>query len=135
MSLKTVLTDINLVAVLVAGIVHMAIGLIWFSSWLFGNQWTQLTNQNMKPDRNWIPAGVVGHLVIALVLAVVVTFANATTAVEGFVVGLLMWLGFVVTLEVGELIWEKIPFKLFMIRIGNHFVALGAAGAILAVWR
>jgi hypothetical protein len=46
-----------------------------------------------------------------------------------------VWLGFVVTLEVGELIWEKIPFRLFAIRIGNHLVALGIAGAILAVWR
>ena len=39
------------------------------------------------------------------------------------------------TLEVGELIWEKIPVRLFLIRIGNHLVALGIAGAILAVWR
>ena len=135
MSLKTVLSDINLVAVLVAGVAHMVIGLIWFMPRFFGKQWMELTRQEMKPDRNWVPAGVVGHLVIALVLAVVVTLANATTVVDGLVVGLLMWLGFVVTLEVGELIWEKIPFKLFMIRIGNHFVALGVAGAILAAWR
>jgi len=135
MSLKTVLVDINLVAVLVAGVAHMVIGLIWFMPRFFGKQWMELTRQEMKPDRNWVPAGVVGHLVIALVLAVVVTFANATTAVDGCVVGLLMWLGFVVTLEVGELAWEKIPFKLFMIRIGNHFVGLSVAGAILAVWR
>ena len=40
-----------------------------------------------------------------------------------------------VTLEIGELIWEKIPFKLFMIRVGNHLVALTLAGIILAVWR
>jgi hypothetical protein len=41
----------------------------------------------------------------------------------------------VVTLEIGELIWEKIPFKLFMIRVGNHLVALTLAGIIPAVWR
>lgn len=44
-------------------------------------------------------------------------------------------IGFVVTLETGELIWEKIPPKLFLIRIGNHLVALGLAGIILAIWR
>jgi hypothetical protein len=68
-------------------------------------------------------------------LAVVVYLANATTIFEGMIVGILIWIGFVVTLETGELIWEKIPFKLFAIRIGNHFVALSVAGAILAVWR
>jgi hypothetical protein len=62
-----------------------------------------------------------GH---SLVLAVIVNLANATTVVGGIVVGVLVWIGFVVTLEIGELIWEKIPFKLFMIRVGNHLVAL-----------
>jgi hypothetical protein len=46
-----------------------------------------------------------------------------------------MWLGFVVTLEIGELIWEKIPLQLFLIRIGNHLVALSIAGGILGGWR
>jgi hypothetical protein len=49
--------------------------------------------------------------------------------------GILVCLGFMATLEIGELIWEKIPFKLFMIRVGNQLVGLASAGAILAVWR
>jgi hypothetical protein len=64
-----------------------------------------------------------------------VRLADATTVAGGIAVAALVWLGFVVTLEVGELIWEKIPFRLFLIRIGNHLVALSVAGAILAVWR
>jgi Kef-type K+ transport system membrane component KefB len=135
MLLNPVLSDINFVAVLVAGFVHMATGLIWFSTSVFGRQWMELTKQEMKPAQRWIPAAVIGHLLIALVLAIVVHLANATTVLEGFAIGVLIWIGFVVTLEIGELVWEKIPFKLFMIRIGNHFVALGLAGAILADWR
>jgi len=135
MLLNTALSNINLVAVLIAGFAHMTISLIWFRPELFGKQWMELTKQDMKPARQWIPAGIIGHVVIALALAVIVYLANATTMVEGIVVGILIWIGFVVTLETGELIWEKIPFKLFMIRIGNHLVALSVAGAILAVWR
>jgi hypothetical protein len=135
MVLKTILSDINLAAVLIAGIAHMATGLIWFMPRFFGKQWVELTRQELKPAPKWIAAGIIGHQVIALVLAVVITLANATTIVEGVVVGVLIWIGFVVTLETGELIWEKIPFKLFMIRIGNHLVGLSIAGAILAMWR
>jgi hypothetical protein len=135
MSLNAVISGINIVAVLVAGLAHMATGLMWFSPVCFGKQWMELTKQEMKPDRRWIAAGVIGHQVIALVLAVVVYLASATTILEGFVVGVLIWIGFVVTLEIGELIWERIPFKLFMLRIGNHFVALSVSGMILAVWR
>jgi hypothetical protein len=127
--------DINLLAVLVAGIVHMVTGLIWFMPKLFGNAWVELTGKEMKPALQWITAGIVGHQVMALVLAVIVRLANATTVIGGIVVGALIWIGFVVTLELGELIWEKIPFKLFLIRVGNHLVGLSLAGIILAVWR
>ena len=72
---------------------------------------------------------------MALVLAMMVNLANATTLVGGIIVGIVICLGFVTPLEIGELIWEKIPFKLFMIRVGNQLVGLSLAGAILAVWQ
>ncbi len=53
-----------------------------------------------------------------------------TTIVDGIVVGILLWGGFIVTLEAGELIREKNPFRLYAIRIGNHLVAMIVAGAI-----
>ena len=133
--LMKVLQDINLLAVLVAGVAHMVTGLVLFQPKLFGNAWARLTGQELKPATQWIAAGIIGHQVIALVLAMIVYLANATTAAEGAIVGILVWIGFVVTLEIGELIWEKIQFRLFLIRIGNHLVALSAAGVILAVWR
>jgi hypothetical protein len=109
MSLTTVLSNINLLAVLVAGIVHMVIGLIWFMPKIFGNAWAELTGKEMKPAPQWIVAGIIGHQVMSLVLAVIVKIANVTNVVGGIVVGILVWIGFMVTLEIGELIWEKIP--------------------------
>lgn len=135
MTIITNLAGINLLAVLVAGMVHTVIGLIWFMPKFFGNLWVELTGKEMKPARQWIPAGLIGHLVMAFVLAIIVNLANATNVVSGMVVGVLVCLGFMATLEIGELIWEKIPFKLFMIRVGNQLVGLGIAGSILAVWR
>ena len=135
MLLNSVLARINLLAVLIAGITHMAIGLIWFQPKLFGNDWVKLTGKELQPASQWLPAGIIGHLVMALVLALIINLAYAATAVEGAIVGAMAWIGFIVPLEIGELIWEKIPFKLFLIRIFNHLVGLGIAGTILAVWR
>lgn len=135
MTLTTSLSGINLLAVLVAGIVHTVISLIWFMPKFFGNTWVELTGKELKPANRWIPAGLIGHQMIAFVLALIVNLANVTSAVGGVVVGILVCLGFMATLEIGELIWEKIPFKLFVIRIGNELIGLGSAGAILAVWR
>lgn len=135
MSLTIVLSDINLLAVLVAGIVHMVIGLIWFMPKFFGNTWVELTGKEMKPASQWIAAGLIGHQVMSFVLTMIVTLANVTDAVGGIIVGVLLCAGFVIPLEIGELIWEKIPFKLFMIRVGNQLVGLSVASIILAVWR
>lgn len=131
----TSLLNINPLAVLIAGLVHMVLGLMWFTPKLFGNTWVELTGKEMKPATQWIAAGIIGHLVMALVLAMIVNLANATTLVGGIIVGIVICLGFVAPLEIGELIWEKIPFKLFMIRVGNQLVGLSLAGAILAVWQ
>ena len=135
MTLTSSLSNLNLLAVFVAGVAHMVTGLVWYTPKLFGNAWAELTGRNLEPARRWLVAGVIGHQVIALALAVIVNLAGATTASGGIAVAVLVWLGFVVTLEIGELIWEKIPVRLFLIRIGNHLVALGIAGVILAVWR
>lgn len=135
MALTTDFSGINLWAVLVAGLVHTVMGLIRFMPKLFGNSWIQLTGQEMKPVRQWIPAGLIGHQVMAFVLALIINLANVRNMAGGIVVSVLVCLGFMATLEIGELIWEKIPFKLFLIRVGNQLVGLGSAGAILAVWR
>jgi len=135
MSLWRALLAVNPWAVLVAGLVHMITGLVWYMPMLFGPAWAVLTGKDLKPAKVWLVPGFVGHMVIALVLALIVTLANATTVLGGLLVGALVWIGFVVTLEIGELIWEKIPVKLFLIRAGEHLVALGLAGIIVAVWR
>ncbi|MGZ9165289.1 MAG: DUF1761 domain-containing protein [Anaerolineales bacterium] len=135
MMLTTSLLDINLLAVLVAGIVHTVIGLIWFMPQFFGNAWVKLTGKEMKPASQWIAAGLIGHQVMAFVLAVIVNLANVVNAVGGIFIGVLVCIGFVIPLEISELIWEKIPFKLFMIRVGNQLVGLSLAGSILAVWQ
>jgi hypothetical protein len=69
------------------------------------------------------------------VLAILIRFAGGPSLQAGLVVALLVWGGFVVTLEIGELVWEKIPFKLFLIRASEHLIALCGAGAILGLWR
>jgi hypothetical protein len=133
--LTTVWSQINYLAVLVAGLAHMAANLIWFSPLLFGPAWAKLTGSDSKPAVRWMPAGFLGHLLVALVLAVIIVLAQATTVAGGIAVGVLAWAGFIVPLEVGELIWEKIPFKLFGLRVICHLVACCIAGVILAMWR
>ena len=127
--------DINLFAVLVAWIIHIVSGLIWFQPKLFGNEWSKLTGKELKPAKKWLVPGLVGHLEMVLVLITIIKMANLDNGPGGLFAGLLCWTGFVVPLETGELIWEKIPFRLFLIRIGNQFFGLGISGFILGAWQ
>jgi hypothetical protein len=112
----------------------MAVGLVWFQPLLFGRAWAALTKQELKPAVRWLVPGFFGHMLIALALAMLIVVTDATIP-GALLVGVFVWLCFVVTLELGELIWEKIPVRLFLIRIGNHLVALCVASLILGVWR
>jgi len=129
------LTDINLYAVFVAWIIHTVSGLLWFQPKLFGNEWSKLTGKELQPDKKWLIPGLAGHLVMVFVLVIIIKLASIDNGLGGLLIGLLGWIGFVVPLETGELIWEKIPFRLFLIRIGNQFVGMGIAGFILGAWQ
>ncbi len=129
------ISEINMFAVVVAGLAHMLVGLVWFSRPLFGKAWMSATGaKNMKPAVQWVPFAFLGHILIAFVLGLFIVLASATTLVDGFLVAVIVWLGFFVTLEIGELVWENIPLKLFLLRIGDHFLALSIAGIILVAW-
>jgi len=135
MTIFTAIQSVNILAIIVAAIIHMLTGLIWYQEKAFGSTWSKLTGKDLSPSKQWLPVGILGHLILVFVLAVIIILATATTIFNGAFIGILVWLGFIVPLEIGELIWEKIQFKLFLIRISEHFVALILAGAILAIWR
>lgn len=129
------LTEINLYAVFVAWIIHVFSGLLWFQPKLFGKEWSRLTGQELKPAKKWIIPGFAGHLAMTFVLVIIIKLASIDNGAGGLLTGFLCWIGFIVPLETGELVWEKISFRLFLIRIGNQFVGMGISGFILGAWQ
>jgi hypothetical protein len=127
--------DINFLAVFVAWIIHIVLGLIWFRPELFGKEWGRLTGKELKPAKKWILPGFMGHLFMIFVLSIFIKLSNSNNGLNGLLIGLLMWIGFIVPMEIGELVWEKIPFRLFLIRTGNQLVGIMVSGFILGAWQ
>ena len=46
MSLTSAISNVNIWAVLVAAVVHLVLGLIWFQPKLFGNAWVTTDRQD-----------------------------------------------------------------------------------------
>jgi hypothetical protein len=135
MSILSAISNINWWAVLVAWVIHVVLSLVWFQPFLFGKVWVKLSRKDMDPAKQWFPVGLLAHLVCIFALAVIVNLADARTVAEGITLGLLVSICFIGAILSGELVWEKIPFKLFLIRLGDQMLTLSLAGVILDLWR
>lgn len=134
--------QINLLAVLVAAVLGMVVGFVWYSQALFGKQWQSLsgyTPEKMKAMKNDMAKtyGImfVCEIIMAYVLAHFLVFAEARTVAQGMQGGFWAWLGFVATTMLTGVLFDKKPLKLYAINTGYHLASLLVMGALLAAWR
>ncbi|MEX0649461.1 MAG: DUF1761 domain-containing protein [Candidatus Andersenbacteria bacterium] len=133
------LGDVNWVAVVVAAVISIVLGFLWYSKVLFGKQWQaehgwsdsdlKKKQKDMGPSYGLM---IVGSLVAAYVLALVVRAFSASTTGNGVSIGFWVWLGFVATTQLGKVLWEGKSWKLFSIDTGYSLVSYALMGAVLA---
>lgn len=137
-----VTVNVNYLAILVASVASFLLGWLWHSPMVFGKMWMKLSDMDQKKIDAAKKKGMakpillqfIATLVMGYVLAYFVSYAEAGTIIEGAMVGIWTWIGFVATVMIGMVIWEGKPFKLFLINAGHVLVSLIVMGAILAVW-
>lgn len=126
--------EISLFSVLIAAILYMVIGMIWYSKYLFGPVWLKLCGMKeseMKKNRLNILWGFLVALVIAYFLAFFEGYLGVTTVSDGMFVGFCLWLGFVATTQISGVIWCKMPFRLFLINTGAKLLSLLVMGGVI----
>lgn len=133
--------DVNNVAVLVAGVVSMIIGSLWYGP-LFGKTWMKLsgiTKQQIEKSKKKgmgksYLMGFVLSLITAYVLAGVVGLTGANTFASAALVGFWVWLGFSATHLFSGVLWEGKSTKLFWLSAICHLITLIAVASIIALW-
>ncbi len=136
---------VNYLAVLVAAIASMVVGYLWYGvffkkSWMAMMGYTSETMGTMKMKANTAYAiQFVASLLMAYVLYHGLTFGNYYLEMEpgisGAVVGSFwMWLGFIVPVSLGVVLWENKPWKLWAINASHYLVSLIVMGVILSYW-
>ena len=132
-------SDVNLLAVLVAGIIHMVLGFLWYGP-LFSKQWMKLVGMtqdqaqgNPNPTIYLVP--FVTALIGFYVLALFINAAGMGTLAGGATVGFLTGIGFLAMFSSANYLFSMRPFQLFLIDIGYPVVSLVIAGALLGAWR
>lgn len=130
---------VNWLAVLVAGVVKFLIGWAWYAPPVLGKKWMELSRITEADMRAGMAPAIIGQLVtdliMAYVLARVVAHYGAGTIVDGALVALLVWVGFVATVTLASVLYEKRPVQLWLINNGYLVIGLVVMGAILAAWQ
>jgi hypothetical protein len=119
--------QIDFVTVLIAAVLNMVVGSLWYSKWLFGHHWMKLSGfkeTELKHPGMAMFWGFIVSLVIAYFLAFFESLIGVTTVSDGMFVGFTLWLGFVMTTQLNGVIWGKMPGKLFLLHTTEKLIAL-----------
>jgi len=130
--------DINIWAVLVAAVVNMVAGTIWYSKGLFGKEWSKLVGRKLEEMSGGgvgYAVAAVGALVQAYILAHFVQYTGSTTFWDGLVTGFWLWLGFIAVAIAVNLVFEGRTWALWKINAGYFLIVLLINGGLLAAWR
>jgi len=129
--------------VLIAAVSTMIVGFIWYSPLLFAKPWTVLMgydpSDKAKMDEMRKGAGklyglaFLASLVSAFVLAKIIAITTVNSAIYGVKIGFAVWLGFVTTVQLTDMLFGRRPAKLYLINTGYQLTCFLVMGAILAV--
>jgi hypothetical protein len=135
--------EVNYPAIIAAAGLYLTIGILWYSPALFGDIWKSLskTGEQNKPANSHLHMFAeytytyFTALLFSFVMAHFVKWTHLANSWEGACLGFWAWLGFIIPTLLGAVIWEKRPFKLFLIEAGYLGLVSVVVGAVLAVWR
>ncbi len=126
--------QIDWLVIVVATLLNMFIGFVWYSKFLFGPLWMKLTKHTEKDLRHGIKAvalGLVNSLIIAFFLFIFENALQVPNVTDGMIVGVLFWLGFVATRQLAPFIWYKKPFQIFLIDTGFKLLSFLVIGGLI----
>lgn len=128
--------DVNWLAVLVAAVINMVIGFLWYGP-LFGETWMRMIG-NSADEIEDNPAIYVITTVTALIsaysLAVIIGAMGAGTLVTGALVGAFVWIGLGATATLVYTLFEGPPTSVWSLFGAYMLVVFVLQGALLASW-
>ena len=139
------MVEVNYLAVLIAAVVTVPLGFLWYSPYVLGKQWMRergMTAESMKKSQSemgkWYAVSLVVALITAYVLSHVMVLSENFFGYPMLQVGLTtafwMWLGFVMPVQLTATIFsDKRNWTLFGIDTGYQLVSLFAMGVVIGL--
>ena len=130
---------VNYLAVVVAAVVALVIGFIWYSPRVFGNRWMAYLGTTQaqlgNPGPTGMLVGVVASLINAWALAVLALNLGGKSVTDGVLLGVLAWLGFMATITAAQISFEKKSWGLWVLNNAHNLLVQVLMAAIVTIWR
>jgi hypothetical protein len=129
---------VNYLAVVVATIAAVLIGIVYYGIAGFGPRLARLNGTTLRtgpPSPAQFAIGIVVGLVNAWVLALLSLNLGGTSIVDGILLGALAWLGFGATLKAAQVVFEGRSWSTWLIAGVHDLLVQVVVAAIVTVWR
>ena len=129
---------LHFLSALVATIVGMAVGALWYSPLLAGKAWLKEMGKPMEDlgdPKTSMAMSTVNMFIVALFLQIFMGETNTQGALAGAGLAIVIWLGFVATTQVLAVFFQGHTWRHFFIDTGNQFFCYLVMGAILGAWQ
>jgi hypothetical protein len=136
-----VLGDMNWLAVIVATLAYFILGGIWYAQPILGKAWTRATGYEVggqRPGPAIYAAPLATCFLSTVATGMLAEATGSTTLGQGILLGLVVGVGFAVSLSALGIIFDPIrkphPATFFVINSAYHLVGLMFAAVIVSTW-
>lgn len=124
--------NINLVAVLVAAIVSMVVGLVWYSPWFFGKAWMKEIGITPGPEADAKKKGMWKTFLLSFLLTIVTSYVIAVVVNSMFmrdiyaalITGLTLSIGFIMSVRLNDKLFTPVSWTVFLISTGYYTISI-----------
>jgi len=119
----------------IAVLARFIIGMLWYSPVMFGKTWMDaLKLDSMKGGMGkGIAVSIIGAAIMAIILNLFMSSMSVTGFVQGAIIGVWAWLGFIAVTFLEMTVYENRSMKVFIIGAGYNLISLIVMGGILAI--
>lgn len=125
-------------AILIAAIVNMLVGALWYSEYLFGSLWRRSIKlrdrELVMVQGNAYRASFVSALIMAYVMAYLLQFTKAASLGQAMSAGVWLWLGFVFTTQLTTTFFARRPIMLMLIDSGYFLMAMVCMSIVFTIF-
>lgn len=136
--------DVNYLAIIIAAITSMVVGFIYYSPFVVGKPWMKLMGYkegDMKPKNDEMAKLYGTSFVLSLVTAFVLShiiamseaYFNYSMVQTGLTSAFWVWLGFVMPVQMTDVLFSKKPIKLFAINTGYQLISVLVMGLVIGL--